>query len=637
MRAPFIVRVQGLVNGNPVVLHAPALAGDVAKNTVNITPLTELMTSYVLGAGPEAQIKAGTVDYTKISAANIVAAESSVKALVQPVLTAAGVTGSVDLRTTEFTANHTGLDEALDLLRLVVTPTGYELSTLYSMTPVVVDPALPPTTPLVVPAAGATAATAALAAASEFQAQLDLVSAELKGAATVAANLSGFFTVDFVHSGLNSTDFITKVLSQEDPANRGGFTLKGAKLDSVQVLRYVDAADMEVGFRVVPAVAYAPWTETLLIQKVGGKWLIKGDGHLAAVGVHALSRLKETAMSTAEMLLLSDLTHFTGTWEGQPYEYYQRAVKDALGSPILNGGLPLLENLGRIDDPSGIWGKMGVVGGGATPADRLLGQQYNHRYSRPNTQVSNYLRLEISSTRVSTLVDHAIVTGPGLPLGGLTLVPSPAGIPRPYWIYKGDSSHWEAFNSDRCPQVDQVSAGVHSVPNCGLDWTAISTGSVYTFVLKDASNGTLETLTSQLAAKPDSESNLFAQRNELFAQFNQAPAYQFEIKNIYNDVDGPFMPGRTFPLVWTNPTRPSSRLAWVGFNTQDIDYQNGNASVEDMQSVPLYGLTTSGNPPTSQSFTVNALHPVAWAWATLISSDIFGNRLDHELSAYNPY
>ncbi len=440
-----------------------------------------------------------------------------------------------------------------------------------------------------------------------------------------------------MHTGLNTSDFITKVLSQEDPPNRGGFTLKDAKLDSVHVKRIIDASNMEVSFRVVPAAAYRPWTETMWIKKIAGKWLMKGDGHLAMIGVYTLSRLKETPRTTAEMLALSDVTHFTGTWEGQPYEYYQRAVKDAAGNPVLYGGIPLMEWLGRIDDPGDFWGKMGWVGGEATPAERLLRQQYNHRYSRPNTEVSSYLRLEVSSSRVSALVDHVIVTGAGLPAGGLTLVPSPAGFPRPYWIYRNDPSHWEAFNTDRCRQIDQIVGGVHSVPNCGLDWNAIRRGSVYTFTFFDASNVILETLKSRLAKKPDSETTLFAEKNKWFAQFNQPAAYQFEIKNIFNDVDGPFMPGKTFPLSWINPTRPGLRLAWISFNTQDIDYLNGNAVVEDMQSYALYGIKIAGTMPTSQSFTVNALHPVKWSWSTLTAMDIYGNRFDHELSPYNPY
>ncbi len=107
--APFIIRVQGYVDGNPVVLHAPALADDFG-NVVNVTPLTELMTSYLLGAEPETQIEARTVNYSKITTASVAAAESSVKALVKDVLKAADVTDAVDLRTTEFTPDHTGLD-----------------------------------------------------------------------------------------------------------------------------------------------------------------------------------------------------------------------------------------------------------------------------------------------------------------------------------------------------------------------------------------------------------------------------------------------------------------------------------------------------------------------------------------------
>jgi hypothetical protein len=296
-----------------------------------------------------------------------------------------------------------------------------------------------------------------------------------------------------------------------------------------------------------------------------------------------------------------------------------------------------MEWLGRIDDPSGNWGVWGWVGGEATPAERLLRQQYNHRYSKPDTQVSSYIRLEVSSSRVSSLVDHVIVTGPGLPTAGLTMVKSPPGYPRAYFIYQGDPFHWEAFNTDRCHQIDQVVGGVHSVPNCGLDWNAISKGSDYTFTLFDAGNAMLETLTKKLGAKPESETTLFAKRSKYFPQFNQPTAYQFEIKNIYNDIDGPFLPGKIFPLSWTNASKQDFKPAWISFNTQDIDYLNGNAVVEDMQSYPLYGVKIAGALPTAQTFNINALRPAKWAWATIISIDSYGNQMTHEISPSNPY
>ncbi len=624
---PFIVRIEGFVNGNPVVLHSPALASDVGRNSVSVTPLTELML-LALGIEFEGQIKAGTVYYDRINTATVISAESLVKTFVKDVLVAAGVTGTVDLRTTEFTPNHTGLDKSLDMLQLVIASPNYQISTIFSNTPVVVNlsSAFASISPLVIPADGTSKVTAALTAASEFQTQLDLVSAELKGAATVAANLSGFFTTDFFHTGLNASDFITTVLSQEDPPNKGGFTLKGAKLDSVQVKRIIDASNMEVSFRVVPASAYRHWTETMLIQKVTGKWLMKGDGHYAHIGVFTQSRLKETPLITAEMLALSDVTPVDPLVVPT---YYQRAIKDANGAPILNNGFPLKEWLGSPVDPS--WGYIGWVGGGITLADRVLGQQYNHIYSKTNSRVSNYLRLEVSNSRVSGTVDHVLVTGDGLPVGGLTLVRSPAGYPRPYFIYQGDSFHWEAFNSERCAQVDQVVNGVHSVPNCALNWDAISSGSVYTFTLFTSSNTTLETLTSKLAVKPYSETTLFTLKNEWFPQFDLPTAYRFNFTNMFNDVNGSFMPGKTFPLVWTNPTRQGNSLGWISFNTQDT------LNVQDNQSVPLYGLNISGTLPTSQSFIVNGTLPVTWAWATIIGYDIFGNEVDHEVSPNNPY
>ncbi|HJV94564.1 MAG TPA: hypothetical protein VJ608_00950 [Albitalea sp.] len=618
LQAPFVIEVLANVGGETVLLHSFATADDVGKNAINVTPLTELITATLLGGNPATLLAAGSADFSKLNAAAIAAAEAALEARVQPVLAAAGV-GAVDLRTTEFHPDHTGLDKALDALHLATSGNGYVVSLVAGGGSITVDPSAPGDASAL-PAPPAGALDSLVQGLGEVRTMLSQFASQFAGSVPSEATLTPYFDAAFLHDGQNRSDFINKVLRKVVSDAEGGFSYQGVSLDALCVTRWIDADTLELAFRVKFRKGFAPGFERLVVKRVGGQWVFLGNHQLARVHVNLSSRLKELPMPKASLLALSGVHSFLGSWEGPTYTYYQRTVPDLNGNPFELW-------LGREGDTN--FGNFGWAGNEVTAADRKTRHDLTQTYTTPDARVSNYIVLTVDTARVSADVAAVVVTGPGLPSGGLTLEP-PIRRARDHWVFKGDSYDWNAFNAERCAQVDNAS---NAVPGCGLNWGAISKGSTYTFTFKDGSGNTLGTLSDSLRSQPVSEATAYAQRNALFPQLQVDTAHALTIQNVFDDANGPFLPGKSVPLAWTVPTQAGFRLIGLGFTVQTAT----NAGHTDYPLfLPMYDSNPLASVPTSA--TLSPTHPVApnWVWTTLNGVDAWGNVWDHELSPFNP-
>ncbi len=115
LTAPYILYAEGSVNGKSIKVYSVA----VATGTINITPITDFIVRNAL-AGP-AESAFDSWDTTQVSETALSAAETDVQALLLPVLTGAGVGSNVDLLTTAFSADHSGIDAVLDILDINIT------------------------------------------------------------------------------------------------------------------------------------------------------------------------------------------------------------------------------------------------------------------------------------------------------------------------------------------------------------------------------------------------------------------------------------------------------------------------------------------------------------------------------------
>jgi hypothetical protein len=115
LTAPYRLRAQGTVGGKTYKLHSYAEAADVGGN-VNITPFTDLIIANAAGQVAESFYDS-SID-TELDPVVLVAQKTALKAKLQNVLTALGVDAAIDLLSTTFRADHSGLDAALDLVKI---------------------------------------------------------------------------------------------------------------------------------------------------------------------------------------------------------------------------------------------------------------------------------------------------------------------------------------------------------------------------------------------------------------------------------------------------------------------------------------------------------------------------------------
>ncbi|MGB0937610.1 MAG: immunoglobulin-like domain-containing protein [Colwellia sp.] len=114
MTAPFRLRAEGTVGSKHYTLHSYADEASV-DNTVNITPFTDLIV-----ANAAQQLASNFFDSTEttLGADELAAQETALQEKLQSVFDALGLEAAIDLMSHSFSADHSGLDAALDLVNI---------------------------------------------------------------------------------------------------------------------------------------------------------------------------------------------------------------------------------------------------------------------------------------------------------------------------------------------------------------------------------------------------------------------------------------------------------------------------------------------------------------------------------------
>lgn len=118
LKAPYMVRADGYVGGNEYHLYSAATEADV-NGTINITPLTDLIVANIANTIAEDYFNSG--NFSTLTATELTAEATALREKLLPVLQVIGVSDSIDLLRASFSTNHTGLDAALDILRVETT------------------------------------------------------------------------------------------------------------------------------------------------------------------------------------------------------------------------------------------------------------------------------------------------------------------------------------------------------------------------------------------------------------------------------------------------------------------------------------------------------------------------------------
>lgn len=115
MTAPFRLRAEGTVGGRTYKLYSYAAEADVG-GTVNINPFTDLIIANAARQVAETFFDSNAP--VNIDPAELDAQETALQAKLQNVFTALGIDAAIDILHDSFTADHTGLDAALDAVRI---------------------------------------------------------------------------------------------------------------------------------------------------------------------------------------------------------------------------------------------------------------------------------------------------------------------------------------------------------------------------------------------------------------------------------------------------------------------------------------------------------------------------------------
>jgi len=119
LKAPFLFRADGEVSGRRVHYYSGAVASDVG-GTLNITPFTDLIMAMIArDVADNLEAQAGL---TALTPEALRTQAEALRLQLLPVLQALGLPASLDLLRTSFAADHTGLDAALDVLKVSLDP-----------------------------------------------------------------------------------------------------------------------------------------------------------------------------------------------------------------------------------------------------------------------------------------------------------------------------------------------------------------------------------------------------------------------------------------------------------------------------------------------------------------------------------
>ncbi len=274
LTAPYMLRAAGTVGGRSYTLHSFAAEAS-ADQTVNITPFTDLIVANAAGQIASRYFESG--DFSALSQDEIKAEETALKSKLKTVFQQLGVADTVDLLHTAFSADHSKLDAALDLVRVEVD----EQSNIATLTNLVDNTTLhdhiaddsqddegqlPVRSDL-------TAVRDDLKAISErFDALGRLFTNKLPDIAT----LSPFFADTFTEDDRGKNEFLVDLTSDKSLV---GLTFPGTAISDL---------DREAGTATVSVRASspqkAPFTLKWQVARQNGEWVILGDQRIADIG-----------------------------------------------------------------------------------------------------------------------------------------------------------------------------------------------------------------------------------------------------------------------------------------------------------------------------------------------------------------
>lgn len=322
---PFMLQAQGLVGNRSVTLYSAATAADIG-NTIDITPATDLV------AAMAAQQSAGNYftggAFSAFTDSALQNAQSAVRQPLQPVLTALNLSPTVDLRHAAFAADHTGLDQMLDVLQVSsVAANSMMIKNLADNSSVTCDVTTSVCTGLLTANNVSTYMTSVQQIAGQFNALAQLFATGLPSP-TNPALLALFDQTNFRHEGENISAFLSGMTSSQKFV---GLQITAINVEQLGPNQALVSYVLQAGGLSHSAEMQLNWS--------GSNWLLAGNQHQVGLGLTATAYLWDT-MSGGMMMsapqIYSGLQLDTSD-PGNTGAVY--AVVTGPGLPTSNGGV----------------------------------------------------------------------------------------------------------------------------------------------------------------------------------------------------------------------------------------------------------------------------------------------------------
>lgn len=279
LKAPYMVRADGYVGGNEYHLYSAGTSADVG-GTINITPLTDLIVANIAGSIAKSYFDSGS--FSELTATQLTAQSDALKAKLLPVLQAVGVSDSIDLLRASFSTDHSGLDAALDVLRVTTdTTTGVatitNIITQQQMTSNVTTGTY---TGVLDDTTGVATGVTDIQAISEGFKKFTALFATSLPSETNATLLSLFDSATFMDGGQNLASFLSEITTAQDII---GISFTNISIQSMDTA----AGTAVVAFDIIQngSVSIDDSPMQFHMIKKNGVWYMQGDQRIAHVDI----------------------------------------------------------------------------------------------------------------------------------------------------------------------------------------------------------------------------------------------------------------------------------------------------------------------------------------------------------------
>ncbi len=282
---PFMLRAEGSVGGRSYSIFSAATLADI-NGHINVTPLTDLIVANIAGQLASTFFNSGS--FAMLTTSELNSQTAALQARLLPILSAAGVSGSIDLLRSSFAVDHTGLDAALDVLRVDYTGSSATITSIINGFSITDDVTVKTDTTVI-------DATGVSAGLTDFQlvvagfttfANLFKVSVPLPSNPALVA----LFDPGFLMDGETRTQFLSEITTDS--------SMIGLSFSNISIVPgSVGPTSMKVSFVVIQGGT--PQDDMVFeMVKSGGNWLINGNGRLYRAQARTFARLQDVYISS---------------------------------------------------------------------------------------------------------------------------------------------------------------------------------------------------------------------------------------------------------------------------------------------------------------------------------------------------